>query len=383
MLKIKIFISNSLLYIQNFVLSSIQKIFWFRNPVNISNILVYKVGNIGDLATAYPAIKIIRYKFPNAKITLLTSTGDSKRIKTKNWKKGVSGASIFKNQNILDDILYYEKLEFKSITKLIKKIRKKNFDRAFVMSASGTSFLREFRNLLFFKLLKINHVSGFNISLPSIFKKSFSLQKPYLLINEVDRNINNLDLGITFNKSFFDYKFPEINNNLKSEINHLKNILVVALGSKFQNRKWNRNKFESIAERWLEEIGDVIFIGGKGDYEDSNTIIENLKTYNFNNKSINFCGKTSIGESIYLINQSKAMIANCSGPAHLASFTSTKVVTIQSSYNFAKIWGSYFSTKYVLRPSFEISGKDIQNCKSINEIEVIEAWTSLNKIINL
>jgi ADP-heptose:LPS heptosyltransferase len=377
MLHVKIFLSNTFLYIENFILILIQNVYWFRKPENISNILIYKIGNIGDLVTAYPAIKIVRYKFPKAKITLLTSTGDKKRIKTKNWRKGVSGVSIFENQNTIDDILYYEKVDMESITKLINEIRAKKFDRAFIMSASNTSFLREFRNLIFFAFLKIKYVSGFSITFPSIFKKSFSLQKPFLLRNEVDRYIYNLNLGISFESKFFNYEFSNINNDIKYRLQSINKPLVVALGSKFKNRKWDIDKFQNIIEKWHSQIGDIIFIGNKDDHIESERIINQLKKNKSGNYPMNFCGQTSIEESIYIIQSSSAMIANCSGPAHLASLTKTKVVTIQSSYSFPNVWGSYFSKKYVLRPHKGICDEDIEFCNCINKVTVNEAWKNL------
>ena len=388
MVNIKTYFSRALLKIQNVILCFFQKIIWIKNPNNIKNILIYKIGNIGDVVTAYPSIKIIKSKYPQSKISLLTSPGNKKPNKSERLRKGivanptvVSGASILKSQKMIDEIILYQKTDLKSIIDLINQIRKKEFDRAFVMSANNTTFIRELRNLIFFAIVKIKYVRGFSVTLPIIFKRAFSMREPYLLKNEVERNIDNLNLNTNFDKKNFKYKFLNINNALKEKIQDFNNALVIAHGSKFENRKWNEENFYRIAKKWIIKNGDVIFIGANDDRDDSNYIISKIENQNLSeNKLINFCGNTSLEESIFLIQNSSAMIANCSGPAHLASFTDTKVVTIQSSYNYNLVWGSYFSRDYVLRPSFGICNCNIKKCRCIDKIHFDEAWKLLNTI---
>ena len=64
----------------------------------VDNIIIYKNGNIGDIITIYPAIKLIRLKYPNARIVFLTSPGS---------KNLISAASILESQNLIDETLYY------------------------------------------------------------------------------------------------------------------------------------------------------------------------------------------------------------------------------------------------------------------------------------
>ena len=72
---LKISIVSTLLKIQNTILTILDKIIWKNKPIDIKNILIYKNGNIGDIITAYPAIRTIRLEYPDANINLLTSPG--------------------------------------------------------------------------------------------------------------------------------------------------------------------------------------------------------------------------------------------------------------------------------------------------------------------
>ena len=142
---LKIGFISILLKIQNNIIL-LEKIIWRSTPAEINDIIIYKNGNIGDIITAYPAIRQIRLQYPNAKILLLTSPG------ARNLS---SSASILKSQDIVDEIIYYYDGK---ILYLRDKIRKRNFDLCFMMSANRTTFFRELRNLLFFSTLNIKYL---------------------------------------------------------------------------------------------------------------------------------------------------------------------------------------------------------------------------------
>ena len=152
--QLKISFISILLKVQNNILL-LEKIIWRSKPSEINNIIIYKNGNIGDIITAYPTIRQIRLKYPNANILLLTSPGS---------KNLISSASILKSQDMVDEIVYYYDGK---IFHLRDKIRKRNFDLCFIMSENRTTFFRELRNLLFFSTLNIiswfMSVNGFRL----------------------------------------------------------------------------------------------------------------------------------------------------------------------------------------------------------------------------
>ena len=136
---LKILIVSSLLFFQNSILVFLQKIIWRKKPLKVKNILVYKVGNIGDIVTAYPATRLIRSKYPDANIDFLTSAGP----KIKKW---TSAASLLQSQQIVNNIIFYSD---GNILPISKNIRESEYDLCFYMSDDRTYFIRELRNLLF------------------------------------------------------------------------------------------------------------------------------------------------------------------------------------------------------------------------------------------
>jgi ADP-heptose:LPS heptosyltransferase len=376
---IKIFIVSSLLKLQNFILLFLQKIIWRYKPNKVKNILIYKVGNIGDIVTSYPAIRLMRLKYPNAKIDLLTSAGSS-------FKKWHSAASLLKSQKIVDKIIFYSD---GNIFSLFPEIRYANYDLCFYMSDSRTHFMREVRKLIFFSLLKIRYVFGFSVSSIGFFRNSYAKKIPYPYINEVDRYLNVIQISKKNNEDLFTYNQ---NGSLKiqKKMEKINNSLTIATGAKWNKKKWDLDNFFQIAKLWLENRGDIIFVGNADDRIDAEKIINKINKYYAHSGSIlnyryyNFCNETTLEETIYLIEKSAVMIANDSGPAHLSSFTKTKVVTIQAPQDFKLKWDPYLSRDFVLRPQ----RKDVCNCAKntcglcINDITPNLAWEKINSILN-
>ena len=62
--------------ITNFFLFSLERVLWpRRNMKSPKKICIFRTGNVGDIICSIPAFIAIRYAYPNAHITLLTSPG--------------------------------------------------------------------------------------------------------------------------------------------------------------------------------------------------------------------------------------------------------------------------------------------------------------------
>ena len=377
MIHLKIAIVSILLKIQNSTLIILQKIIWRSMPLDIHNILIYKNGNIGDIVTAYPAIKTIRLKYPDANIILLTSPGS---------KQLTSAATVIESQNIVDKIIYYYDGK---LFNLFREIRENDFDMCFVMSDDRTHFLRELRNLFFFAFLKIKYLYGFSVNTIKFFQNSFAQKIPYPYDNEVNRNLKMFDIKLDNNIKLFEFHNNNISKKILEISQKLDNALVIATGAKMKSKKWVQNNFFEIAKLWIKNKGDIVFIGNKQDAKDADIIISKIEEWQMRtklmfetNKFYNFCNQTTLDETIFLIKKSTAMIANDSGPAHLSSFTDTKVITIQASQDFRLKWDPYLSTNFVLRPKRKSICKcNIDSCGyCINDIQYNDGWIKLKEL---
>ena len=83
--KIQLWIVRHFINWLNFVLNIFNKMLFIELKSAPKNILIYKIGNIGDIVCAVPSFMAIRQYYPEAKITLLSSPG----------KRDVPGAKEF------------------------------------------------------------------------------------------------------------------------------------------------------------------------------------------------------------------------------------------------------------------------------------------------
>ena len=317
-------------------------------------------------------------KYPNANILLLTSPGS---------KNLISSASILKSQDMVDEIVYYYDGK---IFHLRDKIRKRNFDLCFIMSENRTTFFRELRNLLFFSTLNIKYLRGFYVIRSKFFQKIYAEKIPYPYQNEVERNFENLNMEIPKKNDIFKFSQHKLSNKISDITKNFNNVLIIATGAKLASKKWNKDNFFEIAKLWIRNKGDIVFIGNKQDRKDADSIIAKLKNWLERTELMfqshnyyNLCNTTTLDETISLIQCGSAMIANDSGPAHLASFTDTKVVTIQAPQDFRLKWDPYFSKELVLRPNrVSICQCNIESCGyCINDIKYNDAWGKLKGFV--
>ena len=64
----------------NFWLIFFQTILFKKLKSAPKNILIYKIGNIGDIVCAVPSFVAVRRAYPEAKVSLLTSPGEKEMM---------------------------------------------------------------------------------------------------------------------------------------------------------------------------------------------------------------------------------------------------------------------------------------------------------------
>ena len=108
--------------------------------------------------------------------------------------------------------------------------------------------------------------------------------------------------------------------------NHKLVLLNAGAGSFLAIRKWPLENFIAFSRQTLELPDAVIaIIGVPADHEEGEIIREKLGTDRF----INFAGKTdNLRELVELYHLSAALVTNDSGPAHFASLTDIRVITL-------------------------------------------------------
>ena len=278
----------------------------------MSNILIIKHGSLGDIAQACGAIQDISENHQDDQIHLLT---------TKPYFE------LFKNNPfILNVILDKRKSRFNLIYlyQLTRALKNLNFQRVYdLQNSSRTSF---YKNILFPKS-KFDKWSSSETTLPeNILKVEFD-KKPVLDRFDHQLKISGLNTFNTF-KPDFSWACTNIDNvknnyNLKEYI-----VLFPFCSAHLHIKKWPYyNELITLIKKKYNDKYKVVVAPGPLEINDAKDI--NAISVMDSEKILNISQLSS------LIKDSSFVIANDTGPAHMAAHLNTKGLTLFGKHTTA------------------------------------------------
>tara|TARA_B100001996_G_scaffold139674_1_gene106186 strand:- start:217 stop:1149 length:933 start_codon:yes stop_codon:yes gene_type:complete len=303
----------------------------------MSNILIIKHGSLGDLIQANGAIKDIKEFYKNRKVFLLTSQQYSIFMSECPYIDGV----------LIDKRLPRWNLFF--LYNLKKLLSKYNFTKVFdLQNSSRTKFYRNF-------ILKNVEWSSSETTLkPEEKKKDFDthpvLDRMELQLKESQiptKYIKNVDLSWA----------REDLSRLTQQYTNRDYILIFPFSSKkHKDKRWPFFKdLISRIRRDYKNNYSVLVAPGPNEFDEANTL--NVKVVMDNGQPVNI--KTLIS----LINGAKFIVANDTGPAHIASHLNKKGLVL---------FGSHTSAKKVSIENSNFKALSVENLVDLNVNTVME-----------
>tara|TARA_B100001175_G_scaffold269847_1_gene241787 strand:+ start:232 stop:1164 length:933 start_codon:yes stop_codon:yes gene_type:complete len=276
----------------------------------MSNILIIKHGSLGDLIQANGAIKDIKEFYENRKVFLLTSAPYSIFMSECPYIDGVLTDKRLPRWNLF--FLY-------NLKKLLSKY---NFSKVFdLQNSRRTKFYRNF-------ILKNAEWSSSIDTLESgQSKKDYD---NYPVLDRMELQLKKSNIPTKYVKSIdLDWANEDL-SRLTSQYTNRDYILIFPFCSKkHQNKKWPF--FKDLISRIRREYKNnysVLIAPGPDEFEEANQLNANI--VKDDGKSIN------IKMLISLINDAKFIIANDTGPAHIASHLKKKGLVLFGSHTSAK-----------------------------------------------
>ena len=310
----------------------------------MSNILIIKHGSLGDLIQANGAIKDIKNFYKNRKVFLLTAEAYSIFMSECPFLDGV----IIDKRLPRWNLFYLKKLKDKLLRYDISKV----FD---LQNSSRTKFYRKF-------IIKNAEWSSTETSLePGQNKNDFN-QDPVLDRMEIQLKKSGIDTEFTKNIDL-NWATTDISRLLKQYANNEYILLFPFCSIKHQNKKWPYFR-ELISEIKIDYKNKypILLAPGPQEIEKANKL--NGKVVLDNNKPVNI--KTLVS----LINNAKFVIANDTGPAHIASHLDKKGLVL---------FGSHTTAKKVSIENFNFKALTAQNLQDLSVETVLnEVKSRLN-----
>jgi len=260
----------------------------------MSNILIIKLGSLGDVVQISGALRDIREHHKNEKITILTT---SKYL------------NLFKNCPYIDDCLEDERLPRYNIFYLLrlkKNINSLNFNKVYdLQNSNRTNFYRKFL---------------FNIKDWSTSKDIPDNKYNNSVLQRFDEQLrkSNIETRYTL-KPDFNWAVQHANNYNLNTIK--KYILFFPFCSKdLIHKRWPYfSELISLIKQNHPQY-ELVVAPGPGEIEEAKSL--NIKVALNNNLALNFFELAS------LIKKSHLVIANDTGPAHMAAHLGAKGFTL-------------------------------------------------------
>lgn len=288
----------------------------------IDRILLIRLDHIGDAAIASPAPRLIKEKYPGAKITMMIGS----------W-----AIDAFKNNPYIDEIICHDAPWWSSIRPgakikilpdylindyipLLKKLKKEKFD-------IGIDFRGDIRHIILFLLLprikqRLSYDrtgGGFLLSQYAIYdKKLREIQKDINLLGiiGVKTDIAAPDIYITDSeRSYIDRLFKE------NRVKETDKKIVLSPGARSEIKRWPLENFITLGALLEKKYNArVIFTGISPEI--------NRNLIPVNDKFINLVDRLNLLQLTALFEKSSLFISNDSGAAHIASSRDIPIIAL-------------------------------------------------------
>ena len=303
----------------------------------MSNILIIKHGSLGDLIQANGAIKDIKNFYPNRKVFLLTTLP----------------YSIFMSEcPYLDGVLIDKRLprwNLFYLNNLKKTLSKYDFSKVFdLQNSNRTKFYKRF-------LIKKVEWSSTETALePGQKKKDFD-KDPVLDRMEIQLKKSGIETEFTKNIDL-SWAVENTSHLVKKYTNREYILLFPFCSPKLKNKKWPH--FKQLIQKLKQEFKNkysVLLAPGPNEIKEANEL--NAKVVLENNEHVTL--KTLVS----LIYSAKLIIANDTGPAHIASHLDKKGLVL---------FGSHTSAKKVSIEYFNFKAISVENLKNLEVNTVLQ-----------
>ena len=310
----------------------------------MSNILIIKHGSLGDLIQANGAIKDIKKFYPNRKVFLLTT----------------QPYAIFMSEcPYLDGVLIDKRLprwNLFYLNNLKKTLAKYDFSKVFdLQNSKRTKFYKRF-------IIKNADWSSTETTLEPGQKKSDFDKDPVLDRMEIQLKKSGVDTEFTKNIDL-SWATENASHLVKYYTNREYILLFPFCSPKLIKKKWPY--YKELIQKLKQEFKNkysILLAPGPNEVEEANQL--NAKVILENNQPVNI--KTLVS----LIDGARYVIANDTGPAHIASHLDKKGLAL---------FGSHTSAKKVSIENFNFKAISVKDLKDLKvETVISEVRSKLN-----
>jgi ADP-heptose:LPS heptosyltransferase len=366
--------ADALKGLANALIALVRWCFWpGRRPLAAQNVCIYRIGNLGDVLCALPAMQAIRDAYPQARLTLLTSAG----------KRGMPGArELLNGAPWLDELIVYHLEDMATRRQRLnyfQGLRRRKFDVWIELSPNLITLRVVFRNMLAARLAGPRWAGGWTFS---TIRWAARAQSEYKIVpNEVTRLVRVMErCGIRTAEPRFPLPLTgqhalAVDAALKDFVPPGTAPVAIAPGAKRPTNRWPLERYAEVARALAEQGFFVLFLGGPGEQEACQDMASRMGS-----RALSLAGRLSPLESCEALRRCAFVVCNDSGVQHMAAAVSTPCVSIFSRQDQRGKWRPYGSQHIVLQKDVPCHTCFLKECphdnlcvKRVEVSEVLEA----------
>jgi ADP-heptose:LPS heptosyltransferase len=338
--------------------------------LDFQNILIFRIGHLGDTVVALPALWALRRSFPSSRLTLLTNLD-------KRNPHYVSPASVLPAKGLVDDFIAYPTNlaipgRAAAFLQLARDIRRRRFDSVIYLMPRMRSRQQVARDKMFFRLCGLLDLRGSEFLLNNRLDLPMPGQS-----QRIESESNFLlrllaDIGIVAKTSETDLLLTE--NEVAAAKHSLgvaeiaradAKFIAVGPGAKWESKMWSEDRYgEVVAELVHKYDCHPIVFGGKEDVEKGERMIRKW------GRGSNAAGLLTVRESAAILGECLHYVGNDTGTMHLAAAMGTPCVAIFSAIDWIGKWEPFGENNRIFRSAFECKGCDLGKC--VNQKQCLE-----------
>ena len=260
-------------------------------------ILLVQTSFLGDTILSTPVISGIKKIYPDAELWMMTTP---------------LASSLVVRDPFLAGVLTYDKrgqdAGVSGLLRMERRIRAMRFDRVYSLHRSP-------RTSMLLWLCGIPVRIGFANARLSFLYHEIRERNPK--DHDVVRNLSLLSGEISLESLEAELRlFPPLRDELDNDINRMLpqpgGYVVLVPGSVWKTKMWHWSGYREVAQFLLKRGLAVVLLGAPSDEEVNAMVGQGLEV-------INFAGKASIAEGMYIIKNARLVVCNDSMALHIAS----------------------------------------------------------------
>lgn len=317
---------------------------------DFKKILIIKPSALGDVVMSLPALNALKSRFPDSRIS---------------WMIRPEFSSIISDHPQVDDVIEFDRKKLgkvlssgesrRALIGLLKKLRSSKFDAVIdlqgLFRTASLGWLSGCKNRFGMK----NAREG-----ATIFYTQKAKQKEGS-VHVIDHYMEAVRM-VTGEESEVRFDYP-VSRGSRQEAEAIldearvnkNNFAVFIPGASLDLKCWPSEKFAELADRVAEEFGlDIAAVGTAGEAK----IIDEINRIS-KAEVVNLAGKTSISQLSAVLDASKIVVSNDTGPGHIAAALNKPLVMVFGHTNPRRL-GPYGKPECVAAIEYDKRGDEIK-----------------------